>query len=225
MRGVSSPGSLFSWCALLVFALVSIAGCSTTPRPQPVDANLSILIERGAHVPDGRIVFKPMPGKILGKADDIELFGSAPGVDKFQVPFAELLPVLHHHAAVARSDATNPGELAEPRNLRIARIATFFEPAAAIAGCNNFRTGLRGAWPAQATLVYVDGPGSVRGTRYAAPYVMEYDLEFPAAGVYAISAVARGNHVTQVVVRPDELVARVRPAPCAEGVASRWDVR
>ena len=220
MRGVTSPGLFLSCSTLLAFALIGIAGCSAAHRSQPVDENVSIRVERGAEVPDGRIVFKPMPGRMLGKADDVELFESARGVDVFQVPFAKLLPVLHQYAAVARSDASNPGELAEPRNLRIARIATFFESAGAAPGCNNFRTGLRGAWPAQATLVYVDRPGSVRGMRYTAPYIMEYDLEFPAAGVYAIRTVARGNHVMQVVGRPNTLVARVRPAPCTERVAS-----
>lgn len=224
MRGVTSPGSFLSCCTLLALALIAITGCNATHRPQPVDENVSIRVDRTTGVPEGRIVFKPMPGRMLGKADDVELFESAPGVDEFQVPIAELLPVLHQHASITRNDEKNPGELAEPRNLRIARIATFFESSEPVAGCSNFLTGLR-AWPVQAALVYVDRPGSVRGTRYVSPYVMEYDLEFPAAGVYAISALARGNHVMQVVARPDELVARVRPAPCAERVASGWKGR
>lgn len=225
MRGVTSPGSIpvRLWFGLLLScALPGLAACSVSSgqSAQPAD-NLSIRVERTANVPTGRMVFRPMPGQLFGKADNTRLFESARDVDTFEVPISELLPALGESAAITRSDAVNPGELAEPRELRMARIATFFEPEDTAAGCNNFRTGLRADWPAQATLVYVDRAGTVLGTRYAPPYVMEYNLVFPAAGVYAISTVARGNHVMQAMAKPGGLVARVRPAPCSPQVASR----
>lgn len=222
MRGVSAIQCrlCLSLCALLSLAVV---GCSVTSRQasQPLDKSLLIHVERMAGVPAGQIVFKPIPGRLRGKAEDVLLFQSTTGADRFKVPVMHLASELQERAATASSDSVNPGELVEPRELRIARVATFFEPAGNPGGCHNFRTGLRAAWPAQATLVYVDRAGGVRGTRYSAPYIMEYELEFPTAGLYAIRTVARGNRITQTVANPESLVARVLPAACSQSLAAR----
>lgn len=202
--------------ALLLLGAAMLMGCAHDERvTEPLGTDLVIRIERGANVPPGSLYLKPIPGGLLGRAHDEELFRSQTGSGQVRVPLAALSRDLHALARLVRSDAFNPGELASPRELRIARIGAFYEPAVRSDGCNNFRTGLRTGATISAMLVYVDGPGSVRGARYTRPYIMDYQLEFPSAGIYAIELRMQGMTVTpQVIGVAAHIRADVRRAPC-----------
>lgn len=211
----SSPHKdVLPWLLLL---FVLLTGCAYSPQnaSRPLD-ELVIAIDRDTGVPPGEIFMKPIRGGLLGRAEDVEIFRAGWNQGQMDVPLDTLVARLRPHAVPVRSDDSNPGELVEPRDLGVVRVATFFRAEMAMAGCNNFRTGLRAAWPAQAVLVYVDGPGSLRGTRYSEPFIMEYDLEFPEAGLYALGVRSQGIHVTQQVTDIESLVARVRRADCAD---------
>lgn len=203
---------------LLVAAL--LMGCAHGEHVKPLRSDLVIRIERGDDVPPGSLYLKPIPGGLLGQAHDEELFRSHAGSGQVRVPLAGLSRDLHALAELVRSDAFNPGELASPRELRIARIGAFYEPAVRSDGCNNFRTGLRTDAAGSTMLVYVDGPGSVRGARYTRPYIMDFQLEFPSAGIYLVAMPARGVLVTlQVIGTASPLLADVRRKTC-EAVAA-----
>ncbi|MBW3567737.1 MAG: hypothetical protein KY410_07250 [Proteobacteria bacterium] len=158
---------------------------------------------------------KPVSGGLSGRAADVELYRSPTDAERLFISSEALAEDIAAHAAIIRSDDTNPGELANPRNLRVARIATFYDPMRAEPGCSNFRTGLRGGRPGRALLVYVDRAGSLRGWRITAPYLVEYDLVFPRAGIYAIGMQARSGRITQRVMDAGAIVARVERADCA----------
>ena len=212
------PGSNIATVSLFLAAAM-LTGCAQGEHVKPLRADLVIRIERGDNVPPGSLYLKPIPGGLLGQAHDEELFRSQAGSGQVRVPLAALSRDLHALAELVRSDAFNPGELASPRELRIARIGAFYEPAVRSDECNNFRTGLRTAAAGSTMLVYVDGPGSVRGARYTRPYIMDYQLEFPSAGIYLVSMPARGVLVTaQVIATASPLLADVRRTAC-EGVA------
>ena len=201
--------------------MVTTACTSSPPTPEPIQTDIVITIDRAGDVPPGSIFLKPVPGGFLGGTLDEELFRSRAGDDRVRIPLDALSASLDDHALVARSDEFNPGELASPRGLRIARVGTFYEPALRNNTCNNFRTGLRTDDPAKTMLVYVDRAATVRGIRYTAPYIMNYQLEFPAAGLYVIGLRTHGMVVTQQVINAaNPLIAKVRRAPCSETVAA-----
>lgn len=180
-----------------------------------MQGDVVIAIERARGVPPGSLYLKPVPGGLLGKTVDSELFRSRPGAENVRVSTALLAMRVNVHARMTRSDRFNPGELASPRELGIARIGTFYEPANHAAGCSNFRTGLDLEIPGSAMLIYVDRPGSVHGTRYSRPWIMNYQLEFPAAGIYAVASQSRGTVVTQRLVDiPGRLAVSVRRTSC-----------
>lgn len=197
--------------------LIASAGC-TGSHPAvvaPAQGDLVFAIDRADNVPAGSLYLKPLPGRLLGGAVDSELFRSRPGATRLRIPVDLLVARLDTHALRTRVDRFNPGELSRPRNLGIARIGTFYEPATNVPGCRNFRSGLRLETPAGVMLVYVDRAGSVRGTRYLEPYIMDYRLEFPAAGIYAVAARSHGLVVTQRVVDlPEQVPVSVRRASC-----------
>lgn len=178
-----------------------------------MQAHFTIAIERGDDVPPGSLYLKPVPG-LLGRTVDEELFRSRPGAKAVKVSAGRLSARLHEHASFMRSDGANPGELANPRELGMARVGAFYEPAVRGTGCANFSTRLSAGTPASTVLVYVDRPGSVRGLRYTKPYILDYRLEFPAAGIYAIDLRRQGIVVTPRTVKVATLRATVTPAPC-----------
>lgn len=174
-----------------------------------------IAIDRAKGVPPGSLYLKPVPGGLLGETADRELFRSRPGITELRISTGALADNLEAYARTAMRNRLNPGELARPRELGIARIGTFYETAAGLSGCANFRTGLR-LVPANVILVYVDRAGTLQGARYVYPYIMEYQLDFPGAGIYAIAMHSRGMVVTQRVVNVSgKLTATVRRAHCA----------
>lgn len=201
---------------VIAIAAVLGAGCASGARvAQPLEGDIVIEVERGANVPPGRVFLRPVPGGMLGEAAGASVLRSAPGSDRVELDVETLAARVAGRAATVRSDRFNPGELAEPRDLRIARLGMFFTPGGDAVGCGNFRTSLL-AYPGRRMLVYVDRPGSIRGSRYASPWIFEYELVFPAAGIYLVGSTTQGIVVTQqVVASPRDVVARVRRAPCA----------
>ena len=216
---VAPPPAALPCCLGIVAMVLLVGGCTSRPMPvPPLSDNVVIAIDRDEDVPPGEILLKPVPGALSGRAVDVELYRSRKGANELVIPVGMVSVALARSAMLARSDTMNPGELANPRNMQIARVATFFRSANLSGECNNFRTGLRADWRSRAVLVYVDRPGSVRGVRYAEPWIMEYDLDFPEAGLYVIGMQAQGSHVTQrVVAAADALVARVSRADCKSG--------
>ncbi len=203
------------------FIAYLVSGCTgQEARILPAQSDFVITIERGVHVPEGSLFLKPIPGRLLGKTSDVELFRSKPGRDEVRIPLDALSADVERHARLAASDDANPGELASPRGLRIARIGAFYEPAIDNPACDNYRTGLRASTAASTMLVYVDRPGSVRGTRYTQPYIMDYRLDFPAEGIYAIALPAHRGIVTPRVVALRDLSATVRTV-CGEDRSGR----
>jgi len=202
----------------VVFALILLPACTfAQERPRPIHSDFVIAIERDDDVPPGQVFMKPVAGGFLGHAENVELYRSTTNAGHIEVALDALTADIAPHAVLARSDDTNPGELANPRELGIVRIATFYQSEVHAPGCNNFRTGLRAEWPMRAMLVYVDRAGVLRGSRYTPPYIMEYDLEFPEAGLYAVAMQVRGPRVTQRVLDADQaLVVQVRRSGCEE---------
>lgn len=202
----------------LIFALLCavFSGCANgLATVGPMQGDVVIAIERANGVPPGSLYLKPVPGGLLGKTVDSELFRSRTGAENVRVSAVVLATRADTHAQMTRSDRFNPGELASPRELGIARIGTFYEPANRTAGCSNFRTGLDLEMPGSAMLIYVDRPGTVHGTRYSQPWIMDYRLEFPAAGIYVVTSQARGPVVTQRLVDiPERLAISVRRTSC-----------
>lgn len=192
-----------------------VAGCTGIGDPRPLVADITIEIVREEGVPPGRIQLKPIPGGIAGTAIDVPIARSLQGAESMLLPAAMLERRLHEHAAPVGSDARNPGELANPRTLRMARLGTFFEPAEPDGSCAAFSTGLRAGWPVSAILVYVDRAGTIRGSRYHRPRIATYELHFPRAGLYLVGAHGHGLGITYEVIDRDEpLTAKVRHAPC-----------
>lgn len=202
-------------CLSAVLVLILLPGCSPPRDTRPVQEDFTIRIERAPGVPPGELYLKPVPGGLRGAARDVELLDSNFADARFDVPVGALTQALEQHAGLARDDHMNPGELANPRDMHIARIAAFFRSPRVTGQCESYRTGLHAAWPQRAMLVYVDRPGVVRGQRYVAPWIMDYDLEFPAAGVYALVSTAQGHTISQRVLGgASQLVARVTRDAC-----------
>lgn len=200
----------------LALSCLAVCGCAGLPAGNaPAQGDFVIAIERAADVPSGSLYLKPVPGGLLGATADSELFRSKAGAKRIRISVDALAAQAEAHAGMARSDRFNPGELARPRELGITRIGTFYEPVAAVEGCSNFRTGLRLDAPGRAMLVYVDRAGSVRGARYTQPYIMDYRLEFPAAGIYVLAVRSRHMTIVQRVAHVTEpLRARVIRTGC-----------
>lgn len=200
----------------IVLAGVLLALCvACTPAAGPVAPIKGVVmidVRRAGQVPPGEVVLKPLPGGLVGPARGGAIARLAPGRP---LDMASLEPVLLRTAAMIRSDAMNPGELASPRALRMVRLGAFFRPREKGERCRGFRTGLLVDERPGSMLVYVDRAGSIRGSRYARPWIFDYDLRFPAAGVYLVRSHTRGIVVSQRTARVDErLVARVRGVGC-----------
>lgn len=201
--------------ALIIATGVLVSACAGHKTHEPLRTDLVIAVDRAAGVPPGSLFLKPLPGGLLGATVDDELFRSREGVRNVRVPLDVLSEGLARHAQPLRADRMNPGELVQPRGLRIARVGTFYEPLVRDVACNNFRTALRMDRLASAMLVYVDRPGRVYGTRYLQPYIVEYRLDFPRAGVYAITLRLQGMTIESSVAASDGLLrASVKRAPC-----------
>lgn len=207
-RGRAPDAALLALCAL--------AACTTGRESvEPLPAEFVITVDRAANVPPGTLFLKPIPGGLLGPSVDSELFRSPPGASDMRISTPALSAGANAHARPVRADRFNPGELASPRGIRIARIGTFYEPAASEGECSNFRTGLGHDDRARELLVYVDRAGTVRGQRYTSPYIMDYQLDFPRAGIYVVTWRTQGIVVTQRTVRAaGRLQANVRRAAC-----------
>lgn len=204
--------------SMVTVSLLLVPACAMSPHSvsHPVSSNFVIEVERGANVPPGRISMKPVSGGLTGRAADVELYRSRAGVERLLISSEALAEDIAAHAAIIRSDGANPGELANPRNLRVARIATFYNATPAEPGCSNFRTGLRAGRPGRAILVYVDRAGSLRGWRLTSPYLVEYDLVFPRPGIYAVETRGRAGRLVQRTVDVGPMVAQVERTGCAD---------
>lgn len=200
----------------VVIVLAGICGCAPrAERAQPLDGDIVIEVKRARGVPPGRVFLKPVPGGFLGDAAGVPVLRSRIGAERVEFEVDALIDRLEGRAAMLRSDRFNPGELANPRRLRIARLGTFFAPLAEAGNCSNFRTSLVADAAKRGMLVYVDRAGSIRGSRYASPWIFEYELEFPSAGIYLVGSTTQGPVVTQRVLgSAGDVIAKVRRAPC-----------
>lgn len=208
--------NVFALALPATLAGLLLSACASSGAPvAPLQSDFTIAIERGPDVPPGSLYLKPVPGGLLGKTVGDELLRSKTGAKALRVSTVALSARLRDHASILRSDDSNPGELASPRELGVARIGAFFVPAGQSEGCDNFRTSLDAGTRASAMLIYVDRAGSVRGLRYTRPYIVDYRLDFPAAGIYVVTLPAQGMVVMPRTVRVAKpLRATVQLASC-----------
>lgn len=208
-------------CIILLFVVLLNACASLQRDPQPLRENLTVHLDQPPHIPHGSVYLKPIPGGLQGKAADKELLRVTPVNDVLHITTGLLVQELAKQARPLAPDSHQPGALVTPRLTRIARVATFFEPLERDDNCSNFSMGLRGERRGGQLLVYVDRAAAIIGTHYRAPYIFEYDLRFPQAGLYLVGLRRSGFTVMPFIVHDtQQLLAWIRPAACDIRIAA-----
>lgn len=202
-----------------------MTACTIAPRQaQPLHEDLVLQLEQPPDLPAGSVYLKSIAGGLQGKAGDEELLRVLPVNDRLRITTRLLVEELAKQARPVAASRRQPGELVTPRTARFARVATFFEPVSVSDGCNNFVMGLRGERRSGQLLVYVDRAAAIVGTHYRAPYIFDYDLRFPRAGLYVVGLRRFGYTLKPFIVQgTGQLIARIRAAECtAAAVATAY---
>lgn len=210
------PRRLVVTVLLPVLLGAMLVSCAVHPEPvAPWQADLEVVVEHDSQLGPGSVLLKSIPGRLHGTASGPDLYRVSAKRNSIRIPADVLARQIRERAAILANDNSNPGELATPRSLGLSRIALFYLPESSTAVCADVRTGLELNGTAAAMLVYVDRPGTIRGTRYRQPWIMDYRLRFPAAGIYVLAQRTQGNAVVTRVARPAPLHLTVRGVSCA----------